>query len=917
MLSPIELITFLTRFQFLSPAQGEVLSRERNRFVSSVQLCGELVQKGWLTPYQQAQLLSGNGEKLKIGSYRVQAPLGEGGMGMVFKAIQPKLDRVVALKVIRPQVLAARPEILSRFQREARAIAQLNHPNVVILFDADEVDGTHFIAMEYVEGPTLEKMVRTQGPLSIKQACEYIRQSALGLQHAYECGLVHRDIKPSNILVTLYDGKPVPKVIDFGVAKATEQKLTERSLFTQYGTMVGTFEYMSPEQAEMSALGVDTRSDIFSLGVLLYELLTGSTPLTHKRMKEAAYADILRMIKEEEPPKPSTRLSDSGEALASISANRHTEPAKLTKLVRGELDWIVMKTLEKDRNRRYETAKDFAADVQRYLNDETVQACPPSAGYKIRKLLRRHWRPVLAASLVILALIGGVIGATWGLIRAEAAAEAERHAKDVAERRLAQIEKGNDLLTSIFNDLDPDAETKEGRPLRVILGERLDKATSQLDGEAIGDPLTVAKLQYTLGVTQLGLGYPDKAMQLFEKARRIQLEFLGPDHPDILWTQYNLALAFRDAGHLDKAIPLFQLTLDAQKAKLGDDHPATLWTQYNLARAYRNASQLDKAIPLQEQTLKARKARLGDDHPATLWSRHDLAGAYLDACQPGKAILLLEQNLKGWKAKLGEDHRTTLSTQHRLAQAYQGAGQVDKAIPLLTQTLKAQRAKLGDNHPDTLWSQHSLARAYRIVGQLDEAIPLLEQTLKAWKRNRGDDHPATHTARSSLAAAYQAAGKLDQALSIFEETLKLRQTKLGADHPNTLESMNNLAWLLATSVDPKIHDGPRALALAQKAVGLVPRAGNNWRTLGVAHYRARDWKAALDALTKAMELRQGGNSSDWFFLAMAHWQLGDKEAASKWYDQAVVWMDKNQPKNEELRRFREEAAELLGVKEQD
>src|SRR5215207_1273235 len=201
MLSPTELITFLTRYQFLSQPQGEALVKDRNRFVSSVQLCGELVQKGWLTPYQQAQLLSGNGEKMIIGSYRVQAPLGEGGMGMVFKAIQPKLDRTLALKVIRPQVLAARPEILSRFHREAKAIAQLNHPNVVMLFDADEFNGTHYIAMEYVDGLTLEKMVRTQGPMPIKQACEYMRQSALGLQHAYECGLVHRDIKPSNILV--------------------------------------------------------------------------------------------------------------------------------------------------------------------------------------------------------------------------------------------------------------------------------------------------------------------------------------------------------------------------------------------------------------------------------------------------------------------------------------------------------------------------------------------------------------------------------------------------------------------------------------------------------------------------------------------------------------------------------------------
>ena len=235
------------------------------------------------------------------------------------------------------------------------------------------------------------------------------------IQHAHQKGIIHRDIKPSNVMVTLYDGKPVPKVIDFGVAKATEQKLTERTLFTQYGTMVGTLEYMSPEQAEMSALGVDTRSDIYSLGVLLYELLTGSTPLSHKRIKEAAYAEILRMIKEEEPPRPSTRLSDSGEALASISAQRHTEPAKLTKLVRGELDWIVMKTLEKDRNRRYETANGFAADVQRYLDDEPVQACPPSAWYRLRKFARRNRAGLAVAGLVLffLVLLGSGVGWAW------------------------------------------------------------------------------------------------------------------------------------------------------------------------------------------------------------------------------------------------------------------------------------------------------------------------------------------------------------------------------------------------------------------------------------------------------------------------------------------------------------------------
>src|SRR5207247_245527 len=263
--------------------------------------------------------------------------------------------------------------------------------------------------MELVHGVPITKYC-DDNQLTPRERLELFVPVCQAIQHAHQKGIIHRDIKPSNVMITLYDGRPVPKVIDFGVAKATEQKLTERTLFTQYGTMVGTLEYMSPEQAEMSALGVDTRSDIYSLGVLLYELLTGSTPLSPKRVKEAAYAEILRMIREEEPPKPSTRLSDSGEALASISAQRHMEPAKLTRIVRGELDWIVMKCLEKDRNRRYETASAYAADVQRYLNDEAVQACPPSAWYRFRKFARRNRRALATVALLGVMLLLAVVG---------------------------------------------------------------------------------------------------------------------------------------------------------------------------------------------------------------------------------------------------------------------------------------------------------------------------------------------------------------------------------------------------------------------------------------------------------------------------------------------------------------------------
>lgn len=373
-----------------------------------------------------------------IGPYKLLQQIGEGGMGVVWMAeqIQP-VHRKVALKVIKPGMDSK--QVIARFEAERQALAMMDHVNIARVFDGGTTEaGRPYFVMELVHGVPITKYC-DDNHLTPRERLELFVPVCQAIQHAHQKGIIHRDIKPSNVMVTLYDGKPVPKVIDFGVAKATEQKLTERTLFTQYGTMVGTLEYMSPEQAEMSALGVDTRSDIYSLGVLLYELLTGSTPLTHKRMKEAAHAEILRMIKEEEPPKPSTRLSDSGDALASISAQRHMEPAKLTKLMRGELDWIVMKTLDKDRNRRYETAKDFATDVQRYLDDEQVQACPPSALYRLRKFARRNKAAIGVAGMVLFFLVLVGSGAGWALRDREAR---ELEIAQETARKLALTEDG-------------------------------------------------------------------------------------------------------------------------------------------------------------------------------------------------------------------------------------------------------------------------------------------------------------------------------------------------------------------------------------------------------------------------------------------------------------------------------------------
>jgi serine/threonine protein kinase len=344
----------------------------------------------------------------QIGPYKLLQQIGEGGMGVVYMAEQTEpIARRVALKIIKPGMDTR--QVIARFEAERQALAVMDHVNIARVLDAGATEsGRPYFVMELVHGVPITKYC-DDNRLTPRQRLELFVPVCHAIQHAHQKGIIHRDVKPSNVMVTLYDGKPVPKVIDFGVAKATEQNLTERTLFTQFGTMVGTLEYMSPEQAEMSALGVDTRSDIYSLGVLLYELLTGNTPLSHKTMKEAAYAEILRMIKEEEPPKPSTRLSDSGEALASISAQRHMEPANLRKLVRGELDWIVMKTLEKDRNRRYETAKDFAADVQRYLNDEPIQARQTTMQQRMWRWYRRHLPVVAGAYTVFTFAVNGLM----------------------------------------------------------------------------------------------------------------------------------------------------------------------------------------------------------------------------------------------------------------------------------------------------------------------------------------------------------------------------------------------------------------------------------------------------------------------------------------------------------------------------
>lgn len=370
-----------------------------------------------------------------IGRYKLLQQIGEGGMGTVYMAEQTQsVQRKVALKIVKPGMDSG--QIIARFEAERQALAMMDHANIARVLDVGATEaGRPFFVMELVHGVSITKYC-DDSRLTPRARLELFVPVCQAIHHAHQKGIIHRDIKPSNVMITLCDGRPVPKVIDFGVAKATEQRLTERTLFTQYGAMVGTPEYMSPEQAEMSAMGVDTRSDIYSLGVLLYQLLAGSTPLINKRVREAGFSEILRMIKEEEPPRPSTRLSESGDALASIAAQRQTEPSKLAMLLRGEVDWIVMKCLEKDRTRRYESAAALAHDVQRHLADEPVEACPPSAAYRASKFARKNKAALIVGAAFILLLVAGLAVSAWQTVRAIRAEGQMQTERDKAQMAL-------------------------------------------------------------------------------------------------------------------------------------------------------------------------------------------------------------------------------------------------------------------------------------------------------------------------------------------------------------------------------------------------------------------------------------------------------------------------------------------------
>jgi serine/threonine protein kinase len=552
-----------------------------------------------------------------IGPYKLLQQIGEGGMGVVYMAEQEKpVRRRVALKIIKPGMDSR--QVIARFEAERQALALMDHHNIARVFDAGTTESARpYFVMELVHGVPITKYC-DDNHLTPRERLELFVPVCQAVQHAHQKGIIHRDLKPSNVLVALYDGKPVPKVIDFGVAKATGQQLSEQSVHTGFGAVVGTLEYMSPEQAGFNQFDVDTRSDIYSLGVLLYELLTGSPPFSRTAIEEVGVLELLRMIREQEPPKPSTKLS-TVEGLPALAANRGIEPKRLTALVRGELDWIVMKCLEKDRTRRYETANDLARDLLRYLADEPVLAGPPHTSYRLRKFLRRNRGSVAAAALVLLTLLAGTVGTSWGLVQARQQRQQAVEQKDRAEQEAAIAQAVSALL-----QMDPwDPENNGNRLLMgggdaernrtINLGELLDRAAKAIEGKFAGQPETEADIRLTLGKGYRLQGRYAEAQRHLERSVQLHSALLEAENLHTLTSKNNLAMLYGEQEKYEQAEPLYREVLIAYTHKRGADHPNTLNAKDRLAQLYLNQGKYDRAEPLFRELADSYKWRTGAD----------------------------------------------------------------------------------------------------------------------------------------------------------------------------------------------------------------------------------------------------------------------------------------------------------------
>ena len=662
----------------------------------------------------------------RIGRYRLLQEIGEGGFGSVWMAEQfEPVTRRVALKIIKLGMDTR--EVVTRFEVERQALAMMDHPNIAKVFDAGATgSGRPFFVMELVRGLPITSYCDDR-QLGTRERLALFADVCGAINHAHQKGVIHRDIKPSNIMVTLLGDKPVVKVIDFGIAKATEGRLTDKTLFTRFEQFIGTPVYMSPEQADPCVLDVDTRSDIYALGILLYELLVGRPPFVAKSLASAGFEEIRRIIREVEPPKPSSRLSTAtDDERTRLARCRHIEPEKLHRLVEPDLDWIVMKAIEKERSRRYETASAFAQDIAHFLADEPVSATPPSAGYQFRKFARRHKAALRIAVAFVLVLMAATAVSIWQAVRATR----ERDAKELARKDAEAIAA---FLAEVFQSPDP---ARDGRS--VTVAETLDRAAKKLETDLATQPAQRAKLQNTLGRTYLVLGLAREAIPLQEKARDFFLASGGAEHPDTLRTMGMLATSWFAAGRRDEALGLREEVLVLQRKISGPEHPDTLAAMGSLAKSYEDAGRKEETLELREEVLQLRRKALGPHHAETLLAMSNLAVSYANSGRTDEALKIYEEVLPLCRQVLGPEHLRTLDAMSGLAESYAKTGRLPEAVTLQEQSLAIMRRVLPPAELVFSVALKNLSEFYDKTGRKEEAATLRAELKRVWRERPKD-----------------------------------------------------------------------------------------------------------------------------------------------------------------------------------
>lgn len=782
-----------------------------------------------------------------IGPYKLLELIGEGGFGSVYVAEQDRpIRRKVALKIIKLGMDTR--QVVARFEAERQALAMMEHPNIAKVFDGGSTEtGRPYFVMELVKGVSITRYCDENG-LTPQQRLELFVPVCQAVQHAHQKGIIHRDLKPSNVLVSRHDERPMVKVIDFGIAKAAGGHLTDKTLFTELRQMIGTPAYMSPEQAGLSDLDVDTRSDIYSLGVLLYELLTGTTPFDIKTLLSAGYAEIQRVIREVEPQKPSTRISTYKHELPSVAALRKTEPTKLARLVQGDLDWIVMKCLEKDRTRRYETVNGLAADIQRYLGGEAVLAAPPSAAYRLQKVIKRNKGPVVAASVLLVVLIAGIIGTTSGLLEAQRARRAETDARIDAQQQAEIAREVNQFLTEdLLSAVDPTRTANR----QITVREVVDEAARRIEHRFENSPQIGGSIEKTLG-------------QLYAR----------------------LAVFDRAQHHLQRAYELF-------RRALGETARATLDVRGSIDDVIYQTGRFEEGIKSAEESIKVMLSALGPDDRITLADQSRLATMYAKQIQFDRADRLHRDTWERQKRVLGPAHRDTLGTVNNFAMSYMERQQFDKAEPLLSDALSALCARVGEEDPDALEVAINLGWTNYELGQAEKAENMTAKALEAARRVMGNDHPVTQLAVNNLGVIYVRTGRFTLAEPLYREGLEVTRRTLGPDHPDMLPSLSNLGKLYGNNLKQYDKAEPLLAEAAEKARKICKKGDFKLGAILVAYgdcllglkrpsEAVRILLEANESLMPVLKPEHPAVQKSFRLLATAYSQVGDESSAAMW-----------------------------------